>query len=172
MCIRDSYEMNRHYGSIMNAVKNLVTGTASQNLEAFDDLAMFPGIEELFSLIRIQEIYRGGEYEMIIVDCAPTGETLSLLKFPELLSWYMEKLFPLGKVAMKVLRPVSRQLFKLELPDAQAMNDIERLYLKLAELESLLKDRDLSLIHIFHGGGDDGFRSCFFYYISAQNITG
>lgn len=146
--IDPDYEMNQHYGSIMNAVKSLVIGTSAQNLEAFDDLAMFPGIEELFSLIRIQEIYRSGEYELIIVDCAPTGETLSLLKFPELLSWYMEKLFPLGKVAMKVLRPISRQVFKLELPDAQAMNDIERLYLKLAELESLLKDRDICSIRL------------------------
>ena len=52
--------------------------------------------EELFSLLRISQLHKSGIYDRIIVDCAPTGETLSLLKFPELLSWYMEKLFPIG----------------------------------------------------------------------------
>ena len=113
-----------------------------------NDLDMIPGIEELFSLLKIQEIYNRKEYELIIVDCAPTGETLSLLKFPELLSWYMEKLFPLGKVAVKVMRPVTKKLFQIQLPDKKAMNDIERMYLKLAELQELMKDREISSIRL------------------------
>lgn len=115
---------------------------------SLQELGMMPGMEELFSLLKISDIYRSEKYDRIIVDCAPTGETLSLLKFPELLSWYMEKLFPIGKVGVKVLAPVSKAVFKIEMPNRHAMNDIERMYLKLVELEELLKDRDTTCVRI------------------------
>lgn len=101
-----------------------------------------------FSLLKIAEIYHSGHYDRLIVDCAPTGETLSLLKFPELLSWYMEKLFPIGKVGVKVLAPVSKAVFRVEMPNRNAMNDIEKMYLKLSELQELLKDRDTTSVRI------------------------
>ena len=109
---------------------------------------MMPGMEELFSLLKIADIYRSERYERIIVDCAPTGETLALLKFPELLSWYMEKLFPIGKVGVRILAPISKLVFKVEMPNKNAMNDIEKMYLKLIELQELLKDRDITSIRI------------------------
>lgn len=124
------------------------TDKAGNDGSALWDLGMMPGMEELFSLLKIADIYRGGKYDRLIVDCAPTGETLSLLKFPELLSWYMEKLFPIGKVGAKVLAPVSKAVFKMEMPNKHAMNDIERMYLKLAELQELLKDRDTTSVRI------------------------
>lgn len=109
---------------------------------------MIPGLEELFSLLKIQELYDKQAYDIIIVDCAPTGETLSLLKFPELLSWYMEKLFPLGKAAVKVMRPVTKAIFKIQLPNGKAMNDIEKLYRKLAGLQELLRNRDICSVRL------------------------
>lgn len=145
--IDPAYEMEHDFSSMMNAFANMLpAGSGEENI--MNDLDMIPGIEELFSLLKIQEIYNRKEYELIIVDCAPTGETLSLLKFPELLSWYMEKLFPLGKVAVKVMRPVTKKLFQIQLPDKKAMNDIERMYLKLAELQELMKDREISSIRL------------------------
>lgn len=144
--IDPEYEMEHNFHHLMLAVEKMLPGKESG--EGLDDLSMFPGVEELFSLLRIQQIYESGEYDVIIVDCAPTGETLSLLKFPELFSWYMEKFFPVGKFAMRVLHPVSNKLFKVELPDKKAMNDIEKLYLKLLELQELLKNREISSIRL------------------------
>ncbi len=146
--IDSNYEMNRHYEHILAAFKNMMTFKNEKDTETFEDIVVFPGIEELFSLLRIKELYDTGNYDLIIVDCAPTGETLSLLKFPELFSWYMEKLFPIGKVAMKVLRPISKVAFKLDMPDSKAMNDIEKLYIKLGELQGLLKNRDVCSIRL------------------------
>lgn len=111
-------------------------------------LSLFPGMDELFSLLKLKEIHASGEYDRIIVDCAPTGETLALLKFPELLAWYMEKFFPIGKVAMRILAPLTKTVFKIQLPDKDAMTDIERLYLKLIELQEFLKDRQTTSIRI------------------------
>jgi len=146
--IDPNYEMERYYGSISDAFKKMITFQNDKDSETMEDIVVFPGIEELFSLMKIRELYDQNIYDLIIVDCAPTGETISLLKFPELLSWYMEKLFPIGKVAMKVIRPISKIAFKIDMPDAKAMNDIEKLYVKLSELQSLLKDRDVCSIRL------------------------
>ncbi len=144
--IDPEYEMEHNFSYLMRAIDRMLPNKSSES-EDFD-LSMIPGIEELFSLLRIQQIYESKEYDLIIVDCAPTGETLSLLKFPELFSWYMEKLFPIGKFAMRVLHPVSQRLFKVELPDGKAMNDIQKLYAKLYELQELLKNREVASIRL------------------------
>lgn len=146
--IDPNHEMEFYYGTISEAFKKMLTFESSEDKEDFDDIVVFPGMEELFSLLKIKKIYDEENYDLIIVDCAPTGETLSLLKMPEMLSWYMEKMFPIGKVAMKVLRPISKAVFKLELPSNAALNDIEKLYVKLGELEGLLKNREVCSIRL------------------------
>ena len=143
--IDPQYVMENDYEEIFNYIGNLMKTGEETNIQ---DMGMIPGMEELFSLMKISDIYAEGKYERIIVDSAPTGETLSLLKFPELLSWYMEKLFPIGKVGVRVLSPVSKKLFKVEMPNKNAMNDIEKLYMKLMQLQDLLRNRDVTSIRI------------------------
>lgn len=143
--IDPQYVMENDFEDIMKYISDLLS---QKDMVGLEDIGMLPGMEELFSLLRISELHKSGEYDRIIVDCAPTGETLSLLKFPELLSWYMEKLFPIGKVGVRVLSPVSKQLFKIEMPNKQAMNDIEKMFMKLLELEELLKNREITGIRI------------------------
>lgn len=146
--IDPNHEMNNNYGNMFKAFKNMMPKTSVEDENLLEDMVVFPGIEELFSLIKIKEIYEKNIFDLIVVDCAPTGETLSLLKFPELLSWYIEKLFPIGKVALKVLRPISKAAFKIEMPDKHALNDIEKLYVNLCELQSLLKNRNVCSIRL------------------------
>lgn len=146
--IDPNYEMENYYGTIQAALKKMMFFKDEKQSESFEDIVVFPGMEELFCLLKIKDLHDKGSYDLIIVDSAPTGETISLLKFPELMSWYMEKLFPIGKVAMKVIRPVAKIAFKIEMPDKQAMNDIEKLYVMLTELQILLKDRDTCSIRL------------------------
>lgn len=141
-------EMEKSYGSIMNSMKKMLSSQSALDADSLEDIVVFPGMEELFSLLRIKELYERDLFELIIVDCAPTGETLSLLKFPELFSWYMEKLLPIGKVALKVLRPIAKLTYKIDMPDNEAVNDIEKLYLKLIQLQNLLKDREVCSIRL------------------------
>lgn len=143
--IDPEYVLEHDFAAVTDYLERLLLGEEQGRLR---DMGMIPGMEELFSLLKIADIYRNGCYERIIVDCAPTGETLSLLKFPELLSWYMEKLFPIGKAGVRILAPISKTIFKVEMPNKNAMNDIEKMYLKLAELQELLKDRDITGIRI------------------------
>lgn len=143
--IDPEYVMENDFSSVMKYLGNLLSEVDAYSLQ---DMGMMPGMEELFSLLKIADIYNDKRYERIIVDCAPTGETLALLKFPELLSWYMEKLFPIGKVGVRMLAPISKSVFKVEMPNKNAMNDIEKMYLKLVELQELLKNRDITSIRI------------------------
>ena len=143
--IDPEYVMEHDFSSVKNYLGNMLSSTDTYHMQ---DMGMMPGMEELFSLLKIADLYKSDTYERIIVDCAPTGETLALLKFPELLSWYMEKLFPLGKISVRMLAPISKSVFKVELPNKNAMNDIEKMYMKLAELQELLKNRDVTSVRI------------------------
>ncbi len=143
--IDPEYVMENDFGEMKTYLGTLLSDLDEVSLQ---DMGMIPGMEELFSLLKLADIYENEAYERIIVDCAPTGETLSLLKFPELLSWYMEKLFPIGKVGMRMLAPVSKAVFKVEMPNRKAVNDMEKMYIKLVELQELLKDRSITSIRI------------------------
>lgn len=107
-----------------------------------------PGLEPMLFLLKVQQLIDEGGYDRVILDLAPTGETLSLLQLPEQLRWWMERIFPLEKVALRVLRPVAKKFYKLELPDKQTMNDIEQFYFRLAQMQELLKDPALTSVRI------------------------
>ena len=139
--------LDNDFADLKNGIKNMLSSQGLGNLQN-SQILMMPGMEELFSLLKILDFYESDEYDRIIIDCAPTGETLSLLKFPELLGWYMEKFFPLGKVAMRILAPVSKRIWKIELPDRHAMTDIEKLYMKLIALQDLLKNNKITSIRL------------------------
>ncbi|MBI4857354.1 MAG: ArsA family ATPase [Acetobacterium woodii] len=145
--IDPNYVMEKDFKNLMRAFSNLI-GSINPDGAEMDEFTMMPGMDELFALLKIQELYDHSDYERIIVDCAPTGETLSLLKFPELMCWYMDKFFPIGKVAVRILSPVSKSLFKIQLPDRHAMSDIETLYVKLIELQELLKNKEVSSVRL------------------------
>lgn len=145
--IDPNYIMQEDFADMKQALIKMFESTGIP-MGDIGQLSLFPGMDELFSLLKLKEIHASGEYDRIIVDCAPTGETLALLKFPELLAWYMEKFFPIGKVAMRILAPLTKTVFKIQLPDKDAMTDIERLYLKLIELQEFLKDRKTASIRI------------------------
>lgn len=145
--IDPNHVMENDFQDMKRAVSNMI-GAFGMPLGNLEQLSVFPGMDELFPLLKIMEIHESGVYERIIVDCASTGETLSLLKFPELLSWFMEKFFPIGKMAMRVLSPVSKAIFKVQLPDNAAMSDIEKMYVKLIQLQNLLKDREVTSIRL------------------------
>jgi len=139
--------MRTDYKNFMDAITKLLASPGIAIDEA-EQTFMFPGLEELFSLLKIADLEESGKYDRIIVDCAPTGETLALLKFPELLGWYMEKLFPVGRMAVRVLAPIARSKYKIDLPDQKGMNDIEKLYARLIGLQKLLKDQERTSVRI------------------------
>lgn len=134
----------RDFPDMSRALTRMLMGAEEGPQEVVD----IPGFEPLFFLLKVQQLINEGCYDRVILDLAPTGETLSLLQLPELLRWWMERMFPLGKLAVRVLRPVAKGLYSLELPDKHAMNDIETFYVRLAEIQAMLKDASLTSVRI------------------------
>ena len=126
-----------------NYLKELLTARADGGIEA-EELLVFPGLEELFSLFKITDIYEENQYDVLIVDCAPTGETLSLLKFPELFGNMIKTVLPMKKKAAKVAGPMVEKVMKIPVPEDNVFDDVEQLNEKLYRLQALMTDKEIS----------------------------
>ena len=102
----------------------------------------------MLSLIKIKEIYDEGKNDVLIVDCAPTGETMSLLKFPDLFKWWMEKLFPMKRKGARFAKPLVEATMKIPMPTDDVFDEVEKLYSKVDELHALMLNKDIVSIRI------------------------
>ena len=105
-------------------------------------------MEDLVSLLRILRYYKEKTYDVIIIDCAPTGETLALLSFPEMLRWWMDKLFPIKRKAIKLMKPVAEPLLGIPMPSDSVMEEIDNIYHQLDEMKQVLSNREITSIRI------------------------
>src|SRR5205085_8748173 len=107
-----------------------------------------PGMDELFSLLQLKRHHESGEFEAIVVDCAPTGETLRLLSFPDVASWWLEKVFPIERGLMAAARPFARTILDVSLPSDAVFEDIQRLVRNLVAMNGILRDRSHTSIRL------------------------
>ncbi|MGH4119028.1 ArsA family ATPase [Clostridium sp.] len=129
------------WGNIKGYIEKLMLSKTVKSIEV-EELLVFPGFEDLISLLKIKQINDENNYEVLIVDCAPTGETMSLLKFPELFKWWMEKIFPMKRKAAKIVKPIIDRTIKIPIPDEKTFDEIEILYNKIDELHMLMLEKD------------------------------
>src|SRR5438067_6375172 len=108
-------EMERHWEAVQEWLGELLAEHGVDQISA-EELTVPPGMDELFSLLQIKRHHETNEYDAIIVDCAPTGETLRLLSFPDVASWRLEKVFPWEKRVVSAARPFARTFLDGSLP--------------------------------------------------------
>lgn len=140
-------ECERAWGNLREYLYKLITYKSNESLEA-EELLVFPGFEELTSLFKIREVYEEGKYDVLIVDCAPTGETLSLLKFPEMFVQFLEKVIPWKRKALNVAGVAVEKLTKTPMPSQSVIDDIETLMTKMDELRELMWNKDIVSVRI------------------------
>ena len=141
------HEVEKGWGKVQEYLTTLFTAKTIKDITT-EELTVFPGIEDLLSLIRILGYYKEKTFDIIIIDCAPTGETLALLSFPEMLRWWMDKLFPLKRKALKLVKPIAEPLFGIPMPSDGVMGEIENIYNQLDEMKGILSNRDITSIRI------------------------
>lgn len=141
------HEVEEGWGKVQKYLTELFTAKAVKDITT-QELTVFPGMEDLLSLLRILKYYKEGTFEVIIIDCAPTGETLSLLSFPEILRWWMEKLFPMKKKAIKMVGPIAQSITKIPMPSGPVLDEIDNMYYQLDEMKRIFSDRELTSIRI------------------------
>jgi arsenite-transporting ATPase len=112
---------------------------------AAEELTVIPGAEEVLALLELRLQAQSGEWDAIIVDCAPTAETLRLLALPEALGWYMTRVLPIERRVVKTLKPVLTRAAGVPMPGDPVFDAIERLHRELDEVRTLLSGPDASV---------------------------
>ncbi len=140
-------ESEEAWGNLRGYMKQMLTSRSEGGIEA-DEILVFPGLEELFSLFKILDIYEKTDYDVLIVDCAPTGETLSLLKFPEMFGTLIDKMLPMKRKAVKMVGPIVQKVMKIPMPKDDVFEDLERLMDKLERLQTLMLNKEVVSLRI------------------------
>jgi len=140
-------ESEKAWGEMQNYIRQLITSRAEDGIEV-DELLVFPGLEELFSLFKILDIYEKNAYDVMIVDCAPTGETLSLLKFPEMFGHMIETVLPMKRKAIKVAGPAIQTITKVPMPKTSVFDEFEKLFVRLEQLQELMLNKEVVSLRI------------------------
>jgi arsenite/tail-anchored protein-transporting ATPase len=140
-------EMERHWEAVQDWMGDMLAERGVDRITA-DELTVPPGMDELFSLLQLKRHHESEEFEAIVVDCAPTGETLRLLSFPDVASWWLEKVFPIERRLMAAARPFARTMLDVSLPSEAVFDDIQRLVRNLVAMNDILRDRTRTSIRL------------------------
>jgi arsenite-transporting ATPase len=133
----------------IQAHMNTVFEWQGANTLAAEELALLPGMDELFGLLMVRRHHREDKYDALIVDAAPTGETLKLLSLPDQMSWYVEKIFPIQRRAARLVRPFASRVPSLPpLPKDSVFAAGKRLYEAIAGVEEILTDRENASVRL------------------------
>src|SRR4051812_23510382 len=108
-------------------------------LEA-EELTVIPGAEEVLALLEVRRQVESGVYDVVVVDCAPTAETLRLLALPDAFSWYVERVFPIERRVVRTLRPMLNRVTRVPMPQDKVFDAVERLSRELSEVRKVLAD--------------------------------
>ncbi len=144
MEVNVEYELERRWDAIMNYLKVFFRSQGIDDAIA-EELAILPGFDELASLLHLLEHYESGKYDVLILDCAPTGETLRLLNFPEVAKWYMNRFFGIERKLLKVVKPLAQPIISAPLPSDDVLDAVEDLYTRIAKLKDILEGDDTTI---------------------------
>ncbi|MFY0408860.1 ArsA family ATPase [Solicola sp. PLA-1-18] len=105
---------------------------------AAEEITVVPGAEEVLALLEVREQAASGRWDLVVVDCAPTAETLRLLALPEALAWYMDKIFPTERRVVRALSPLLSRAAGVPMPQGSVFDAVEQLHRDLGEVHDLL----------------------------------
>jgi arsenite/tail-anchored protein-transporting ATPase len=140
-------EMERNWQAVQQWLGSLLADRGIDEIVA-EEMTVPPGLDELFSLLQIKRHRESGEFDVIVVDCAPTGETLRLLSFPDVARWWLEKVFPWEKRILSAARPLAKTFLDLKLPSSDVYAEVQRLVLNLIAMNEILRDREKCSIRL------------------------
>ncbi len=141
------YQMDKYWDNMQKYFATVLSWRGLDDLIA-EELVVLPGMEELASLLQIVHLHDDCDYDVVIVDCAPTGATLQLLSFPEVARWYLEKIFPLERKMVQLTRPILRAVTDLPVPDDELFDTIADLITQLTRMHDLLSDPQKASIRL------------------------
>ncbi|HUG07711.1 MAG TPA: TRC40/GET3/ArsA family transport-energizing ATPase [Acidimicrobiia bacterium] len=136
-------QLDRYWGSIRNQLMEVLDWGGAAGIEA-EEFLVFPGMDELFALLEVNRHARSGEYDVLVVDCAPTAETLRLLSLPEVLSWYFERVLPTERRLMRAARPLLNRLTDLPIPEDEVFTAAQSVFESVEGVKELMANPEVT----------------------------
>lgn len=140
-------EISRHWDSVYSYVSALLNVSGLDQTVA-EELAIFPGMEEVSSLLYVNQYAREKTFDVILLDCAPTGESLRFVSIPTTLEWYMSKIFKVERRVAKMVRPMLNTFTSVPLPQEDYFENLQNLHAKLGGIDRLLSNPEITTVRL------------------------
>ncbi len=139
--------LEQHWQEIKDYLTALLGWVGAEDVAA-EELTVLPGLDEIFGLTEVRRQVQSGLYDAVVVDCAPTAETLRLLALPEALSWYLERLFPVGRRVVGAVRPILSRITTMPIAGEAVFDAVERVRESMDAVRDLLQDPETSSVRL------------------------
>ncbi|HKD85232.1 MAG TPA: ArsA family ATPase [Terriglobales bacterium] len=140
-------EIKRHWQEISSYVSSVLRTTGISGVEA-EELAILPGMEELSAMMYINQYRREKRYDVIVLDAAPTAESMRFISMPTTLDWYMKHIFPFQRNLLKAVRPIANRVAPFELPPDTYFGNIRDLFQKLEGVDEIMEDPQTTSVRL------------------------
>jgi arsenite-transporting ATPase len=140
-------EIRRHWQAISSYVVSVLRTTGLSDVEA-EELAILPGMEELSAMMYVNQYRREGRFDVVILDCAPTAESMRFVSMPTTLDWYMKHVFPFQRTLIKAVRPIANRVSPVELPTDSYFANVKDLFDRLEGVGELLENPQATSVRL------------------------
>jgi arsenite-transporting ATPase len=140
-------EISKHWGEVHKYISLLLNTSGIDEVLA-DELAILPGMEEIAALLYVNQYVREKSFDVILLDCAPTAESIRFISLPKTLEWYMRKVFRLERQMIRAMRPLAKRWADIPLPEDDYFAAIERLFERLKGVDDFLMDPDMTSVRL------------------------
>lgn len=141
------YSVEKYWGKLTEYLQSLLSWMKVDEILT-QEFSVLPGMEEVASFLWVNQHFRSGFYDVIVVDSAPTGETLRLLSLPDIARWWIVKVFPIERKVVKIIRPAVRVVTDMPLPEEKTYDAIEDLFQKLDSIHKTFSDPEISSVRL------------------------
>jgi len=140
-------EIKRHWNEIATYITSVLRTTGLSDVEA-EEMAIFPGMEELSAMMYVNQYIKEKQFDVIVLDCAPTAESLRFVSLPTTLDWYVKHVFTLQRTLMKAVRPIVNRLGPIEVPPDSYFGNIKSLFDKVKGIDVVLEDPAITSVRL------------------------
>jgi len=141
------YSLEKYWGKLMEYMQSLFSWMKVDDVLS-EEFSILPGMEEVSCFLWVYQHFQNESYDVIIVDSAPTGETLRLLSLPDVARWWIVKVFPIERKVVKVIRPAMKVVTDMPLPEDHTYDAVEDLFQKLDSIHKVFSDPKVSSIRL------------------------
>jgi arsenite-transporting ATPase len=141
------HELESSWGQVSKYLADLLAWQGVETI-AQGELSVIPGTEELFSLLQIKRHYDEQQFDVLVVDAAPTGETLRLLSLPDIMRWWIGRLFPIARALLKVVRPVAKRVTDMPIAEDDVLASAQQAIDALVDVRHILTDQQVTTARI------------------------